>query len=126
MTKYIEGVVELTLAPGARHAEISAATGYEYEPTEITREEARAAAYALLEYADSHDPGPGAPYPLRPTAEELYEAGLIDAMDLAVAQYEQRTWLSTYMSNMWAQAFDREFTKTTPASEAPATFRRRK
>jgi hypothetical protein len=78
MTETTTGPVAFSRSAYQRHAEIEAGNvdvcGDIYS-VEITRAEARRLAAALLEYADSVDPGPGAPYPLpRPiTYEEEVE-----------------------------------------------------
>lgn len=60
-----QGDIEFTRGPAERHASLNAGISRdEILDAEITRAEARALAAALLAYADTPDPGPGAPYPM--------------------------------------------------------------
>lgn len=63
-----------------RNAELTAGdTDGQYIPTELTRERALALADALLVFACTPDPGPGAPYPLwlprltRPGGDSMWD-----------------------------------------------------
>jgi hypothetical protein len=71
-----DGEVELTRGPGQRHASLEAGISHdEILAAELTRLEARALAAALLAYAETPDPGPGAPYPMTERMAASFDSG---------------------------------------------------